>query len=402
MTTSSFLGRRGLFAGGAALGLSACGPLDRMPAVPQAQHAQASVLGLPNERFLPASREGQAGLQREFIAAAERRMRALGVPPGAANLPELDLLGVSGGGDDGAFGAGILNAWTERGDRPEFFLVTGVSTGALTAPFAFLGSRWDAALRSVYTDITLADVVAQRWFTAALTSDGMADNMPLFRTISRNLDEAMLAEIARGYDEGRLLLIGSTNLDAERPVIWNIGAIAKSGHPRALETVRRILLASSAIPGAFSPVLFDVTLNGQSYQELHVDGGAFAQVFLYPASVGEFRRQQIARRQRIIPARAYVIRNGRLEPQGGQVERRTVGIAGRAVAAMISASGFSDVQRIYTATQRDHVEFRLAHISPEFDVPYTTPFNQAYMRPLYEYGKRRTLEGRVWADRPPA
>jgi hypothetical protein len=184
-------------------------------------------------------------------------------------------------------------------------------------------------------------------------------------------------------------------------VIWNVGAIAKSGHPRALETVRRVLLASSAIPGAFSPVLFDVTLNGQSHQELHVDGGAFAQVFLYPPSVGEFRRQAIARRQRVIPARAYVIRNGRLEPAGGQVERRTVGIAGRAVSAMISASGFSDVQRIYTASQRDHVEFRLAHITGEFDVPYTTPFNQAYMRPLYDYGKRRALEGRVWAERPP-
>jgi hypothetical protein len=395
------LGRRGLFAGGAALGLSACAPLDRLPAVPQPQHARASVLGLPNERFLPASSEGQAGLQREFVEAAGRRLRTLGVRPDAQGLPELNLLGVSGGGDDGAFGAGLLNGWTERGDRPEFFLVTGVSTGALTAPFAFLGSRWDAALRSVYTDITLADVVAQRFFTAAITSDGMADNTPLFRTISRHLDEAMLAEIARGYDEGRLLLIGSTNLDAERPVIWNIGAIAKSGHPRALETVRRVLLASSAIPGAFSPVLFDVTVDGRPHQELHVDGGAFAQVFLYPASVGELRRQAIARRQRVVPARAYVIRNGRLEPVGGQVERRTVGIAGRAVAAMISASGFSDVQRIYTATQRDHVEFRVAHISPEFDVPYTTPFNQAYMRPLYDYGKRRTLEGRVWNERPP-
>ena len=118
----------------------------------------------------------------------------------------------------------------------------------------------------------------------------MADNLPLFRTISRYIDDALLAEIGRAYDSGRLLLIGTSNLDAQMPVIWNIGAIARSGHPKALDTIRRILLASSALPGAFSPVLFDVTLDGQSFQELHVDGGAFAQVFLYPpASRGSAR-----------------------------------------------------------------------------------------------------------------
>jgi hypothetical protein len=111
-------------------------------------------------------------------------------------------------------------------------LVTGISTGALTAPFAFLGSAWDAKLKSVYTDITLPDVLVQRGFTAALWNDGMADNKPLLRTISRYFDEAMMAEIARAYEGGRLLLIGTSNLDAQMPVIWNIGAIARSGHPK--------------------------------------------------------------------------------------------------------------------------------------------------------------------------
>jgi predicted acylesterase/phospholipase RssA len=290
--------RRSLaFAGGAlAAGLPGCSIPTRLAAVPRGRASDATVVGMPNERFFPTEAAGQAGLQREFVAAAQRQLASRGLPP---DVPVLEL-GISGGGENGAFGrraAQLLDrCWTERGGRPTFFLVTGISTGALSAPFAFLGSAWDAKLKSVYTDITLADVLVRRGYTAAIWNDGMADNSPLFRTISRFLDEAMLAEIARAYDGGRLLLIATSDLDAQMPVIWNIGAIAGSGHPRALDTVRRILLASSAIPGAFSPVLFDATLDGQRFQELHVDGSAFAQVFLYPASVSRFRRERLARR----------------------------------------------------------------------------------------------------------
>jgi predicted acylesterase/phospholipase RssA len=396
--------RRSLLAmaagGVTAAALPGCALPTRVAAVPRGRTNGATVLGIPNERFIPIDAAGQAALQQEFIAAAQRQLVARGLPMDAV-LPELDLLGVSGGGENGAFGAGLLNGWTERGGRPEFFLVTGISTGALTAPFAFLGSNWDAKLKSVYTDITLADVLVQRGFTAALWDDGMADNTPLFRTISRHFDEAMLAEIGRAYDSGRLLLIGTSNLDAQVPMIWNIGAIARSGHPRALETVRRILLASAAIPGAFAPVLFDVTLDGQPYQELHVDGGAFAQVFLYPASVSRFRRERLARRQRVAPANAWVIRNARLDPEWADVERRTVGIAGRAIASMITASGYNDVLRIYAAAERDGVDFRLAFIGRDFTVEYGAPFEQSYMRALYEYGRQRALRGDAWVDRPP-
>src|SRR4051794_28787663 len=307
--------RRSLLAFAAvAAGLPGCSIPTRLAAVPSGRASAATVLGVPNERFFVTETAGQAALQQEFIDAAARLNASHGLPP-TATLPPLDLLGISGGGENGAFGAGLLNGWAERGGRPAFPLGTGISPGGVSGPFAFLGSAWDAKLKSVYTDITLADVMVQRSFTAAIWDDAMADNSPLFRTISRYLDEAMMAEIARAYEGGRLLLIATSNLDAQMPVIWNIGAIARSGHPRALDTVRRILLASSAIPGAFSPVLFDVTLDGQPFQELHVDGGAFAQVFLYPASVSRFRRERMARHVPVAPARAWVIRNARLDPE---------------------------------------------------------------------------------------
>jgi len=316
-------------------------------------------------------------------------------------MPPLELLAVSGGGDNGAFGAGLLNGWTAQGSRPVFDLVTGVSTGALIAPFAFLGSAWDDALRRVYTEVTLADIAVQRSLLAFVFSDGLADTAPLYGMISRELNARMLTELAQAYDEGRILLIGTTDLDAQMPVIWNIGAIAKSGHPRALETIHRILLASASIPGAFSPVLFDVTVGGQVRQEMHVDGGAVAQTFLYPSAVSAQRRARMERGQRVPPGRAYVIRNARLDPEWASVERRAFSIAGRAISTMIAASGINDVVRIWNNTRRDGVDYNLAFIGRDFTVEYTTPFNQAYMRALFDYGFAKARNGYPWSTQPP-
>src|SRR4051794_88877 len=241
--------------------LPGCATPVREPAVPTGLAGQATVLGLSNERFHPLISLPQ--LEAEFIAAVQRHY---GTNVVSAGMPPVQLLAVSGGGENGAFGAGLLCGWSEEGTRPEFELVTGVSTGALTAPFAYLGSTYDPQLRAVYTELEPDHVLRTRFVTAALWDDAMADNSPLFKTISRYLNDQMLADIAKAYDKGRLLLIGTSDIDAQQPVIWNIGAIAKSGHPKAADTVRRILLASAAIPGAFPPTLFDVTVNGKPYQ----------------------------------------------------------------------------------------------------------------------------------------
>jgi hypothetical protein len=394
--------RRSLLGLGAAatLALPGCALPVRGPAVPRNQVLAAQVLGLPNERFIVTSPEGQRAIEAEFDAAGERLRRRLALRPGQP-LPRLNLLSVSGGGENGAFGAGLLCGWSELGTRPEFNLVTGVSTGALTAPFAYLGRDYDPQLRSVYTDLTLADIAASRGLIQAVFNESLADTTPLFRTISRYLDEAMLAAIARAHDGGRLLLIGTTNLDAQVPVIWNIGAIAASGHPVALNLVRRILLASAAVPGVFPPVMVDVTVDGEAKQEMHVDGGAFAQAFLYPSSVGRNRRERLVRGAAARDVEAYIIRNGRLDPEWATVERRTLGISGRAISTMIAASGYNDVIRIYNATQRDGVGFNLAFIGRDFDMELPAPFDQGFMRALFQYGYERGRRGYDWARRPP-
>src|SRR4051794_4635052 len=385
-------------------GCQALGPLERGPAVPKSGTLQASVLGLPNERFFPS--HGPEAIDREFKAAVQRRHRFLG-PVETAKRPldqvlqQGEFLAVSGGGEDGAFGAGLLCGWTAAGTRPEFEVVTGVSTGALTAPFAFLGPAYDAQLRSVYTDLRPEDILLERNFISGVLQDAMADNSPLFGTISRYLNSDMLAAIAKGYEEGRLLLIGTTNLDARERVIWNIGAIAASNHPRAPDTIRRLMLASAAIPGAFPPSMIEVTLDGAKYQEMHVDGAAFTQAFLYPSSMTDERRDRLSRGLPVVPVTAYIIRNGRVDPGWTTVQRRTLGIAGRAISAMIGSSGQNDLIRIYETCRRDGVDYKLAYIGTDFTMELSEPFDPAYMRALFNYGYQQARHGYTWKTTPP-
>ncbi len=376
------------------IALGACAIPERGPGVPAADTTRALPLGIPNARFFADG--DPAAMIEEGTRAAEREQAALRAEgKSTTRLPPVYYLAVSGGGDNGAFGAGLLNGWTALGTRPEFKMVTGVSTGALIAPFAFLGPDYDAALRDVYTDMTPDKVFKARGLTAALFDDAMADTGPLSQVIAGYADQKMLDAIAREYRKGRLLLIGTTHLDAQRPVIWNIGAIAASGHPGSLELFRKILRASAAIPGLFQPVLFDVEIDGRKYQEMHVDGGAIAQLFLYPPSLNlgttGFRRQR----------HAYIIRNARLDPDYAASERRTISIAGRAINTMLAASGQNDVLRTYFVTQRDGVDYNLAYIGSDFSAPKAGEFDQTYMRALYAYGLADGKSGRAWHKSPP-
>jgi len=384
--------------GGAAVFLPGCTAPDRGATVPTGDPTQATVLGISNERFFPLM--GVAPLEAEFNAAVGRLHRTMRVPA-TETLPELQLLALSGGGENGAFGAGLLCGWTEHGGRPTFELVTGISAGSLIAPFAYLGPAYDAELRNVFTQLSPDKVLSKRNITAALFDDALADNQPLFKTISSYMTEDIVAAIAEAYGQGRLLLVATTDLDAQQPVFWNIGAIAKSGAPRAPDTIRRILLASSAMPGIFPPSMIDVTLNGKRYQEMHVDGGALAQTFLYPASLMAQRQERMSRGEPVIRVQAYIIRNGRLNPEWTDVERRTLPIAERAISTMTTASGFNDVLRIYSNTQRDGIGFNLAYIGTDFTEKLPQPFDPGYMRALFDYGYQRGRAGYDWAHKPP-
>lgn len=362
--------------------LPGCASLVRLPAPPAEVTTVLPVTGMANGRFWP---DGPvAAMEAEAALARARRTPA----------PERHFLALSGGGDNGAFGAGLMAGWTARGDRPEFDVVTGISAGALIAPFAFLGPAYDDALRDVFTAVAPTDVLRLRRLPLALLfGEALADTSPLYDLIARHANEAMLEAIAREYRRGRLLLIGTTNLDLQRPVVWNVGAIAASGHPRALELFRRILLASASIPGAFPPVLIAVEHEGRLFQEMHVDGGASTQVFLYPP---EFDARAPGRRT------VHVVRNGRLEMEADSTRLGIFSIARRSAATLLHFSGLGDIQRIRLLAQRDGIAFRLARIDPAFQSERREAFDPAYMRALFAHGEAQGRDAGAWITSPAA
>jgi predicted patatin/cPLA2 family phospholipase len=377
--------------------LTGCATPPRSPPMTIQQAKQVFVLGIPNARFKITDNDG---LTREFVSAAQREITSLRDAGHVGQLPPANFLAVSGGGDNGAYGAGLLIGWTARGDRPVFKAVTGVSTGALTAPFAFLGSDYDPQLKAVYTTTNADRIFKKRNALAAINNDAMNDTRPLHDLVASYVDDRMVTRFAEEYAKGRLLLIMTSNMDAGEPCIWNIGAIAASGKPGAREMIVKILMASSAIPGVFPPVMLNFEVNGVQYQEMHADGGVFAQAFLYPAHIDVAEAANLADAAGRL-REAYVIRNGQLFEDPITVKRRTVNIAARAVAMMITTSGLNDMYRIYATTNRDHVGYHVAYIGDDFTEPYKGPFDEGYMSKLFQYGYKRGLAGDEWSSKPP-
>ena len=308
-------------------------------------------------------------------------------------------LALSGGGSNGAYGAGLLTGWTASGKRPEFAMVTGISTGSLIAPFAFLGPAYDQQLTDIYTKYSTKDLVIKRSVLGMVSAASAVDTAPLQKIIAGYVDANLIAAIAEEHRRGRRLFIGTTNLDAGRPVMWNIGAIANSSDPRAPDLIHKVLLASASIPGAFPPVLINVEAEGKVYDELHVDGGTTTQVFLYPAGVD----WKAVTRKLKVPGRPdlYVVRNASLDPTYDPVKPRLVPIAGRSISSLIRTQGIGDMYRMYLGAQRDGLRYHLAFIPKEFDVKSEEPFDLAYMRQLYDVGYEQGKAGTAWASAPP-
>ena len=379
--------------------LQGCAPLPRRDPVPEIMTEQAVIPDIPHAR-LWLDRDIKGYTDMIVRRMARERMAAVrdGLRPGA--LPPIQFLSISGGGDNGAFAAGVLTGWTASGTRPEFTAVTGISAGALIAPFAYLGPKYDDVLRRVVTSLHPGDVFHERDPLSGLLSDGFASSEPLRRLVEKYVTPELLKEIAREDAKGRALEIGTTDLDAGRQVVWDMGAIAASGAAGALELFRNVMIASTSIPGAVSPVMIDVQVDGRPYQEMHVDGGVITQLFTYPArALPDLEKAIGTRFSRDI--HVYLIRNGRLEPEWTPTPRRTLSIGERAIGALVQAEGIGDVHRVYRTALQDGVDFNLAYIGSDFRAASHPMFESAYMRALYDYGYHLAAGGSVWHKSPP-
>jgi predicted acylesterase/phospholipase RssA len=380
--------------------LHACSSLPRLEAVPPSRTESAVIPGIPDARIWVDRDIGS--FIRAVIQDTKRETETLEREGKPANpLPPVYALAISGGGDAGAFAAGILSGWTAHGDRPRFNVVTGISVGALIAPFAFLGAEYDDIVRRVATSARPEDIFRQRSTLMGLASDGMASSEPLASMVAKYVTPEILAAIAQEYAKGRMLQVGTTDLDAGRQVIWNMGKIASSSAPGALDLFRRIIIASSSIPGVVSPVMINVEIDGQPFQEMHVDGGVISQLFLYPSrTLTELMKATGKPLQREL--HTYVIRNGRLEADWSNTKRATLEIGGRAIRALVQTQGINDVHQLYEIAQRDGADFNLAYIGRDFDHPHAGLFDPAYMKKLYEYAYDLAANGRAWHTAPPS
>jgi hypothetical protein len=310
----------------------------------------------------------------------------------------LNLLALSGGGMYGAFDVGVLAGWSESGRRPTFDVVTGISTGALIATFAFLGPKYDEFLRDSYVHISSDDIFRLKFLPAAFFSESLASSEPLRRKIEEAITPAVLREVAAAHAAGRRLYVGTTNLDTRRLVVWDMGAIASRGTPESLALFRKVILASASVPGFFPPVYIDVEVNGKPYRELHVDGGVSTSVFL-GASMLDADPHHLRTRA---GSNLYVISSGKLYADPYGVTPCIVSISESAISSMLYASNRADLYRLYSMARDADMHFRLIGVPQEFALdPNSLSFEQGEMHRLFTKGRELGLDEKAWRQTPP-
>lgn len=372
-----------------------CGTVAKRHPVPEALEDSANVLGIPDLRIWGDDIPPNLEVRLEELTDDRQIQKLYPALYGRSH----SYLAISGGGAEGAYGAGLLVGWTEAGDRPEFQMVTGVSTGSLIAPWAFLGPAYDWVLRAVYTTTTTADILRfKRWIEVPF-SDSAADPEPLLHLIQHYVDDEVVEAIAAEHRKGRRLYIGTTDLDQMRPRVWNIGAIAASGKPGAKQLIHKIMLASASIPGVFPPVRIEVEAAGRQFDELHVDGGATTQVFIYPAAVDWDK--VLTRLKMPGQARIFVIRNAAPGSKREVVEPKIASIAGRSISSLIRTQGLGDLYLIFMLATRDGIDYNLAYIPSTFEAKPNEMFDKEYMTALFELGRHTARLGYTWKKTPP-
>ncbi len=300
-------------------------------------------------------------------------------------------LAISGGGSDGAYGGGVLAGWTQAGTRPEFAVVSGASIGALIAPFAFLGSRYDDEIRKSFTTMSAAEIFEDR-----ATSDSLFDYWPLKRQVEQRITKNLLTEIAAEHARGRRLFVATTNLDAGRRMIWNMGAIAARGDEKALKLFRDVLLASCSIPGFFSPVAIEVEANGKRFQEVHGDGTLTTPFFVVPESMLSAKASSPPPLSQV-----YVIVNSKLGPEFKMPDRNIPGVLGRSIGVALTSALRAEIALLYVGAQRQGIGLRVAHVDPGFNHPSRGPFDGKYMQALYEFGVAAGKKGTAFEETLP-
>lgn len=377
--------------------LSGCSSLTRNP-VPTEKINEVERAGYSDVRAWGG--EFNEVFQKDIILSVKQEGKN-DFPRTADGKLQYSILILSGGGENGAFGAGVLYGWTKSGKRPKFKLVTGISTGALIAPFAFLGPKYDEKLKQVYTEISGKDIYDAKNIFAIFSDESVADSAPLKNLVKSSVTDEMIKEIGKAHQAGRRLYIGTTYLDADRLTVWNMGKIAASGRDDAAQLFRDIMVASSSLPGIFPPVYLDTFINDQRYDEMHVDGGLKSQMIYYGATMNmAAAREQVYGKKKSTKSQIYIIRNGKFSPEPKPVSREVSDILGRTISSMTKSSGVGDLYRIYSFTKRDGVGFNFIAMPASYEKKSEEPFDTEDMNRLFNIGYDMSINGIDWQKAP--
>ena len=305
-------------------------------------------------------------------------------------------LALSGGGADGAYGVGVLNGWSAAGTRPAFSVVSGVSTGGLIAPFAFLGPQYDDTLKELYTSGLAESLLSDPSIMRVLFSSGLFGNTRLRELVARYVGPEIMAQVARENAKGRRLLVVTTDLDTQRTAIWDMGKIAAVGTPEALKLFRDVMAASASIPLVFPPIMIEAEGQGRKFQEMHVDGGVTAPVLTLPEALLFQGR---------LPGNAkmdiYILVNKKIERNFELVANGTIDVASRSLSSITQSQTRSIIFSTYDFAKRNRLGFHLSYIERDYPAPASEGFDTAYMRALYQYGYEKAASGQAWTSRIP-
>src|SRR5262245_1006653 len=341
----------------------------------------------------------QSAIRGEELLAWADKLRAESKP--AVPSPKKSILVLSGGGVYGAYSAGVLSGWSETGTRPQFDVVTGISTGGLVACFAFLGPAYDGELRRYYTTICNDDIFVRRRLVPALLSESLADSAPLARLIESAITDERIEQVAEEHRKGRRLYIGTSDLDTRRAVVWDMGAIASCHTPECRRLIRYILLATASIPGFFPPVHIPVTVDGVRYVERHVDGSTSSSMFFVPPHVPPEARATLPRSW-LHGSDLYMIVAGKLYADPVPVKARSINIARNAVSTILYDQTRSDLHKLFLLSVLTGMNYNLTSIPK--DLPATTDstkFDPVEMTQLFEAGAEWARTNRNWRQTPP-
>ena len=303
----------------------------------------------------------------------------------------VDFLALSGGGAGGSFGAGVLIGMTESGNRPQFEVVTGVSTGALIAPFAFLGPDWDDELAEAFASDSSAEILENRGF-GILFSTSFFKGEPLEALVDTYVTDELISAIADEAETGRSLVVATTNLDRQLATYWDLGRIASLRNSRARELFRDVLIASASVPGVFPPVMFDVYADGETYQEMHVDGGASVPFFLGPELLAIWNDPL----KNFANSNLYVIVNGQLQAPVSETPVNTVQIIAKSFDTMMIFGARSALATYANLAADNGMNFNVAFIPPDLAFGGSLNFKTEERSRVFGYAKTCASQELIW------